>query len=907
MKGASAEWGELVRRGRLDDAYEVFLSRDRFYAISKKIPMRRLSICAASPLLVGIKRESTEIDFSDDAVDLSREFLIFWKAPDIVGRFLLSKIVSYQLRENKFPGRALCWFAHWLVFQGEYKKAGVIFRLLLKKCPRGSRLHGEILSMIGNYFHSRRKLKCALHFHMRAERILASNGDKFFQMFNIGTSAKTYAELGDLKDFNGNILVRYDHLNPIEPDERYGMRVLVYGAYLHLLAGNIDLAKQFYLSAEKCYKRSGSPLDSSIYCIFKSVILFFFRDLSEARTAISNARALLSEYGQYKSYEEMIDAIEEYFTTGNATHPILENLLFNESVVSRSEIEAWYRDFFSLILPLLEKFHEADLDQALAPLREVTSATAQLSCLKDNIQFEDIEKARFQIEDSDSGKTAFVMDLFHKDKVFEVRLESSYKKWRNPEIIEAIRHTLVLIQNISREEHLKKLTYGQAQKIKEGEIARRIAHDIKSPLATLQLILRDQKSNGADYELMKTSTQRIEDIANSLSIRWDYNANKRVKLLAGPFLESLIFAKRYEYKGREISLDLKFLGDSFARYIYVNELEMSRTISNIINNAVEASDRDGLVEVLVEAQGASLNIKIRDYGCGIEEGHLEVIFEKDVSFKDGGSGLGLYYARKFLQESGGSITAESILKKGTVMSLTIQTCPPPSWIQTTLFLDSFDSIVIVDDYGPNVEMIKRKVLQSCEDKNVSTFSNLQSFHLFMKESDTENTFFVIDYDLMGENESGIDLIMKYNLSSRSVLATHHYENEEVISACEKNRIKIVPKVVFENIRIMNEKVNVFIADDEAYFLQAIKSRLKHKFNVFTFSDPDLLLENAKSVSGPVFFFIDKNFGKEDRGDGLLSSLATNGWKDLYNISEDKNFIHNEAVKMRKKEICHFLN
>ncbi len=908
MKRNEKAWVDLVKQGRLDEAYRIYLISSPSFLYFKRFSFRRASSALSGWIVMILNGFRPKLRFEDQALDLSREFLLFWKCPDAIGRMLLFKMAGNYLKTNRLDGRALAWYAHWLVFQGRHKQAILIFRALLLSVPKHSRLHGEILSLAGNYFHSRGKLETALSYHKQSHEILKDNGDKFFMMFNIGTSAKTYAEVGSLERFNHNILAMYDNLNPTEPDERYGMRVLIYAAYLNLLSGNADLGKQFFISAEKSYQKSGSLLDKSIYCIFKSIILLFFRDLHGARKAIQQARADLKCYGFYKGYLDLIKVVEGHLKTGEISHGLLRKLLLQDGATVRSELETWYCQFFSLILPVLENFEEQDLDKVVMALKKATSSTVHAEYKKDHVDSDDIKQAKFEVSDS-TGGVKFSVDLFHKEKSLEVSLDTGFKKWRNPEIYEAIRSTLYLLQNISKEAQLKKITFSQAQKIKESEVARRIAHDIKSPLAALQIAVKGLGPETSDYHVIKSCTQRMEDIANSLTRKWDFEAcNRKEKILVKAFIDTLIAIKRSEYKNSNVEIEVEFLNRSAPKYVFVNESELGRTLSNIINNSVESYPAGGKVVVTMDSTTSQLIIKIKDFGRGIHAKDLDRIFLKDVSLRRNGTGLGLFYSKLFIETNGGKIEVDSMLGLGTTMTVTYPLSSPPSWIKTTLFLDKFRQIVIADDYGPNAELMKRKVMKECPDKEIVCFSRVSDLVEFAKSTGDSSTFYIVDHDFIDESMTGLEFISEFKLKDRAVLATHHHENEEVVMECKASGVKIIPKIVFQDIRAVNERVNVFVVDDEKYFLRAIKSKLDERFNVHVFENCHGIIEKSASVQGPSFFFVDKNFdGESTDGGDLLSALRDHGHDDLFNISEDSKFIHSDAIKLRKKEITNFLN
>ena len=106
---------------------------------------------------------------------------------------------------------------------------------------------------------------------------------------------------------------------------------------------------------------------------------------------------------------------------------------------------------------------------------------------------------------------------------------------------------------------------------------------------------------------------------------------------------------------------------------------------------------------------------------------------------------------------------------------------------------------------------------------------------------------------------------------------------------------------------INYKPDVFIVDDEKYFLRAIRGKLGKKCRLHLFESEDRLMQEVQETNSPAFFFIDRNF-KDSMVDGaqVMTLLADLGKTDLYNISEDISFVHPSAIKMRKNEIEHFL-
>lgn len=98
---------------------------------------------------------------------------------------------------------------------------------------------------------------------------------------------------------------------------------------------------------------------------------------------------------------------------------------------------------------------------------------------------------------------------------------------------------------------------------------------------------------------------------------------------------------------------------------------LRRALSNLVKNAVEASDRGQHVGLAVRLEGAAAVVEVRNPAVmGAEV--LAGIFKRSFSTKGRGRGLGAYAAKLFVEEHlGGALSCESAEGKGTVFTLSL--------------------------------------------------------------------------------------------------------------------------------------------------------------------------------------------------------------------------------------------
>ncbi|WP_321394646.1 ATP-binding protein [uncultured Desulfuromusa sp.] len=108
-----------------------------------------------------------------------------------------------------------------------------------------------------------------------------------------------------------------------------------------------------------------------------------------------------------------------------------------------------------------------------------------------------------------------------------------------------------------------------------------------------------------------------------------------------------------------------------------NPQELSQVFTNILINAAQAIEKDGLIKVRSRHEEESIIITIEDNGSGIAEEHLERIFEPFFTTKavGEGTGLGMSISYEIIKKHGGNIHIESDLGKGSIFTILLPLHP----------------------------------------------------------------------------------------------------------------------------------------------------------------------------------------------------------------------------------------
>lgn len=202
-------------------------------------------------------------------------------------------------------------------------------------------------------------------------------------------------------------------------------------------------------------------------------------------------------------------------------------------------------------------------------------------------------------------------------------------------------------------------------------IAKQVAHDIRSPLTALNAALSGLHDLSEDRKnLLKEASFRITNIANNLLIK-----NQMVEPISRALILNLIRPLFEEKRLEYLSADhLKFnlvIGSGIENIgVNIQESEFKRVLSNLLNNAAEASSQGGLIELKITEKEDTLSIQIMDFGNGISSENLKFLMAQSRSIEEkNGSGLGLLHARLAVKRWGGVFNISSTLGKGTVVTL----------------------------------------------------------------------------------------------------------------------------------------------------------------------------------------------------------------------------------------------
>lgn len=210
-----------------------------------------------------------------------------------------------------------------------------------------------------------------------------------------------------------------------------------------------------------------------------------------------------------------------------------------------------------------------------------------------------------------------------------------------------------------------------------SQMSSTLAHQLKTPLTTAMIHLSTLEKRALEKgEKNEYIVQRVSKIKDQLSqiknlIESELSLFKTSDLQVES-VNLIVLLKELveEYSQVHTSLSFKFQeqADANPYFIYCNKVSLKSGFQNIIDNAVEASDANGFIDINFYVNENMVFINIIDYGSGIKESEVDKISTPYFTTKKSGTGLGVPIAKAIFEAHGGGLQFSST-KKYTVFTI----------------------------------------------------------------------------------------------------------------------------------------------------------------------------------------------------------------------------------------------
>lgn len=203
-----------------------------------------------------------------------------------------------------------------------------------------------------------------------------------------------------------------------------------------------------------------------------------------------------------------------------------------------------------------------------------------------------------------------------------------------------------------------------------GQLAASIAHEIRNPMTTLKGFTQLLKESATEENLkyltvIDDEILRMESILSEMLFLSKPSVMEKKlicpKKLLGDIID-IIYPKATS-EGIEIVQKEKI---TFASSIYGEEGKLKQVLLNLLKNALESMEPGGILTIIMENdENEQVKLIVEDTGKGMNDAQLSQIFSPYFTTRSNGTGLGLPFVLKTVENHGGTITVSSKIGHGS--------------------------------------------------------------------------------------------------------------------------------------------------------------------------------------------------------------------------------------------------
>ncbi len=212
-----------------------------------------------------------------------------------------------------------------------------------------------------------------------------------------------------------------------------------------------------------------------------------------------------------------------------------------------------------------------------------------------------------------------------------------------------------------------------------------IAHDLRSPMASIRMVLNlvvsaiSPEAIGKElFDLLDKANRESEECHDLLDnlLKWTKTQTGRLSVVLQDLdLNDIIpgVVDIFEMIAATKKITLNYTGTPTPLMVRADNDMLKTVIRNFMSNAIKFSPEGSSIDITMVPEGDFAKVSVRDHGVGIAPERIDSIFHKgETTYGTGGeegSGLGLQLCAEFARRIGGDVNVESVLGEGSTFSV----------------------------------------------------------------------------------------------------------------------------------------------------------------------------------------------------------------------------------------------
>jgi putative PEP-CTERM system histidine kinase len=192
-----------------------------------------------------------------------------------------------------------------------------------------------------------------------------------------------------------------------------------------------------------------------------------------------------------------------------------------------------------------------------------------------------------------------------------------------------------------------------------------VVHDLKNLVSQLALLVANAERHKGSAEFQRDMLETIEHAVHKMRVLLQkFNRESSTEKSVPVSLDRILHQAVASKSAAEPKPRLEVQREGLA--VSANAARLERVIGHLIQNAVEATARDGQVTVRLNEQDGHAIIEVIDTGSGMSEQFIRSrLFRPFESTKAAGMGIGVFETREYVHQIGGQLDVDSGVSKGT--------------------------------------------------------------------------------------------------------------------------------------------------------------------------------------------------------------------------------------------------
>jgi len=235
---------------------------------------------------------------------------------------------------------------------------------------------------------------------------------------------------------------------------------------------------------------------------------------------------------------------------------------------------------------------------------------------------------------------------------------------------------VLLFRDLTQIRDLKKQVETNRRLAAIGKLAAGVAHEIRNPLSSIKgfatYFARQYENEPGDVEIANIMIREVARMNRSVTQLLEFAKPMAVEIRQTritPLIRHSLKLVSHDLGRKKVRVETDIR--TRRETIHTDPERICQVLLNLYMNALNAMDRDGVLEVGLADAGNDLEIRVADNGCGIRAKDLEKIFDPYFTTRAGGTGLGLSIVHRIVENLKGEIRVESRPSNGTVFYITL--------------------------------------------------------------------------------------------------------------------------------------------------------------------------------------------------------------------------------------------